>query len=98
MTTQKQTLVAQIVVAIIVGTLSSVATGSMTAYVLTNKFDKKLETHIIEAKSNEAQIRRDIARIEQSNVMRDRDSSKREETINQIKTDVAVIRQIIETR
>jgi hypothetical protein len=96
MTTQKQSLIAQITVAVIVGLLSSIGTGSVTAYVLTNKFDKKLDAHIIQAASTEAQIRRDIARIEQSNVTRDSAAYAREKALNQMVTDVAVIRAKID--
>jgi len=96
MTTQKQSLIAQITVAVIVGLLSSIGTGSATAYVLTNKFDKKLDAHIIQASSVEAQIRRDIARIEQANVARDSSASSRDKALNKMVTDVAVIRAKIE--
>ena len=96
MATQKQSFIAQITVAVIVGLLSSIGTGSMTAYVLTNKFDKKLDAHIIQAASVESQLRRDIARIEQANLARDNAASSREKAINQIVTDVAVIRAKIE--
>jgi siroheme synthase (precorrin-2 oxidase/ferrochelatase) len=97
MNTQKQSLIAQITVAIIVGLLSSLSTGSLTAYVLTNKFDKKLDAHIIQNESEAAQIRRDIARIEQDNIRRDNESYNREKTLSKIVTDVAVIRTKVET-
>jgi len=96
MTTQKQSLIAQITVAIIVGLLSSMGTGSLTTYVLTNKFDKKLDAHIIQAASTESQIRRDISRIEQSNIERDHEAYNREKALNKIVTDVAIIRTKVE--
>ena len=96
MSTQKQSFIAQITVAVIVGLLSSIGTGSITAYYLTNKFDKKLDAHIIQSASAEAQVRRDIARIEQGNIVRDSAAYSREKAINQMVTDVAVIRAKIE--
>jgi len=98
MTTPKQSLVAQITVAVIVGLVSSMGTGSMTAYVLTNKFDKKLDAHIIQNESEAAQIRRDIARIEQSNVHRDQDRSVIGSAMNAMAQDLAFIRGKYETK
>ena len=98
MTTQKQSLIAQITVAVIVGLISSVITGSGTAYVLTNKFDKKLDAHIIQNESENAQVRRDIARIEQSNVYRDQDRAEIGSKMNKMAQDLAFIRGKFENK
>jgi len=92
MTTQKQSLVAQVTVAVIVGFISSIVTGAGTAYVMTNKFDKKLDAHIIENRSVEAQMRRDIARIEMANMQRDKEVAGIEKTLSSMASDIAFIR------
>ena len=92
MTTQKQSLVAQVIVAVLVGLISSLITGAGTAYVMTSKFDKKLDYHIVQNASENAQIRRDIARIEQSNVIRDKDRAVIEQALVDVAKDLSFIR------
>lgn len=87
MTTQKQSLIAQVIVSVLVGLVSSAG----TAYLMVSKFDKRLETHIVENKLTESQLRRDIARIEQANLQQDRQATERDKDIASIKTDIAVI-------
>lgn len=96
MTTQKQSFTAQIIVAVVVGLISSLGTGVMTTYVLTNKFDKKLDAYIIYNSSESAQVRRDIARIEQDNISRDRELSANEKSMGSLVTDIAVIKSWVD--
>ena len=96
MTTQKQSFIAQATVAIIVGLLSSLGTGMVTTYVMTNKFDKKLDAHITNNASEYAQVRRDIARIEQDNIIRERRINTQEDMMHKLVTDIAVIRTKVE--
>jgi len=96
MTTQKQSFTAQIIVAVVVGLISSLGTGVMTTYVLTNKFDKKLDAHIIHDESESAQIRRDISRIEQDNISRGRELAATERSMSLMETNVAVIKSWVD--
>jgi low affinity Fe/Cu permease len=92
MAPQKNQMLAQIAVAVIVGLVGSIISGTGTAFVMTQKFDKKLDAHIIQNQSVESQIRRDIARIEQANVTRDKDISSLEKAMSTIAADIAFIR------
>ncbi len=96
MTTQKQSFTAQIIVAVVVGLISSLGTGVVTTYVLTNKFDKKLDAHIIHGSSEAAQIRRDIARMEQDNIARDRELAATEKSMGLMGTNIAVIKSWVD--
>lgn len=96
MTTQKQSFTAQIIVAVIVGLVSSLGTGIVTTYVLTNKFDKKLDAHIIHHESDAAQIRRDIIRIEQDNISRGRELAATEKSMGLMETNIAVIKSWVD--
>ncbi len=96
MTTQKQSFTAQIIVAVVVGLISSLGTGMMTTYVLTNKFDKKLDAYIIQNASESAQVRRDIARIEQDNISRDRELAATEKSMGLMGTNIAVIKSWVD--
>jgi hypothetical protein len=96
MTIQKQSFTAQIIVAVVVGLISSLGTGVMTTYVLTNKFDKKLDAYIIYNSSESAQVRRDIARIEQDNIARARELAAAERSMGVMQTNVAVIKSWVD--
>lgn len=86
----------QILVPLLAGVFGSLLGATVAANKLVTDIESKLEVHIAQNVSSEAQIRKDIARIEQDNLQRDRDDKERDATLNKIKTDVAVIRQIIE--
>ena len=96
MTIQKQSFTAQIIVAVVVGLISSLGTGVMTTYVLTNKFDKKLDAHIIHHVAEVEQFRRDIARIEQDNIARSRELAANEKLMGSLVTDIAVIKSWVD--
>ena len=96
MTIQKQSFTAQIIVAVAVGLISSLGTGIMTTYVLTNKFDKKLDAHIIHHLSEAEQFRRDISRIEQDNITRSRELAATERAMSVMQTNVAVIKSWVD--
>ena len=96
MTIQKQSFTAQIIVAVAVGLISSLGTGVMTTYVLTNKFDKKLDAHIIHHISEGEQFRRDIARIEQDNIARARELAAAEKAMGLMQTNIAVIKSWVD--
>ncbi len=96
MTTQKQLFTAQIIVAVVVGLISSLGTGVVTTYVLTNKFDKKLDAHIIHHAAESDRIRRDIARIEQDNISRSRELVAAEKSMGVMETNIAVIKSWVD--
>ena len=94
--TSKQGFVAQILVGVVTGLVIGLLTGSGTAYVLVSELDHKLEQQIIAASSTDAQIRRDIARLEQSNLSRDQAEFDQRRVLQLLQIDLAVISDFIQ--
>ena len=92
----KHGFVAQILVGVVTGLVIGLLTGSGTAYVLVSELDHKLEQQITAASSTDAQIRRDIARLEQSNLSRDQAEFDQRHVLQLLQIDLAVISDFIQ--
>lgn len=94
----KKGIIAQIIVGIVTGIVIGMLTGSGTAFVMVSAVDSKIELHMAENASADAQVRRDIARIEQENLKRDQADVAHEDLLHSLDKSLAVLAGYINER
>jgi len=82
---------AQIIVGVVTGIVIGILSGSLTAAVRVNTVERNLEVHVSQSASTEAQIRRDIVRLEQGNLQLQKNYNGILLDVGEIKTNTAVI-------
>jgi len=95
MTTSLKSTFLQIFIGVTVGIFVGILSGSGTAYYMVTQLERKLEVHIAQNVSTEAQLRRDIERLEKVDLGRDIQMKEYHKDVAQIKMDIAVIAERI---
>lgn len=88
---QSKGMFAQILVGVVTGIVIGILSGSLTAAVRVNTVEKNLEVYMSQAKSAELQTRRDIVRLEQSDLNMQREIQGIADNTTEIRTTTLVI-------